>query len=535
MTKARRWLPLLLFGIVFVSALRPIRSYDGFWHLATGRWIVEHRALPLNDPFALASEQIRWINGEWLFQIILFGIEQLGGFMALGFLAGFLAGLSFALGAREATRWTSPGAAMLIGLIGWLGAAHRIDARPETAGIAMLAVFVAFALDRPTRFRNVGLVLVTMLWINLHPSALLAPPALALIVTGEALSGEVREKLRVRTGQLVLVTLSLLVNPWLVDGILAPFRLAGFLTREGIVNREWLPTDPAVFPLVYVSIVAGGVLLLASPDRKRLLPRTLLFAFLSILAARFVRNHGFLFAAMPLLLAPAIPALRPPMRKALGVIAAVLAAVLILASLPPRFGPHREIFPVESVAQLKAAGLKGNIYNPDQLGGYLIWSFHPARRVLTDGRNELFRDYIRLYGRSRVDSRIWAQLLRKYEIDLAVEEYRNAPVEVVDARTGRRDLLPASSVYFPPERWALIAFDDAAMILARREAFDPAKLASMELRSLVPDGFSAATVIRGDPEQARKELGRAQQQLGPSRRLEILKELLGGRPRNPIS
>ena len=25
---------------------RPIRSYDYFWHLATGRWIVEHHALP---------------------------------------------------------------------------------------------------------------------------------------------------------------------------------------------------------------------------------------------------------------------------------------------------------------------------------------------------------------------------------------------------------------------------------------------------------------------------------------------------------
>ena len=46
------------------------------------------------------------------------------------------------------------------------------------------------------------------------------------------------------------------------------------------------------------------------------------------------------------------------------------------------------------MARLRASGLHGRIYNPDQFGGYLIWSFYPERRVLTDGRNELHRTYI---------------------------------------------------------------------------------------------------------------------------------------------
>ena len=46
----RRFLPLALFAALTVAAFGAIRSYDLFWQLATGRWIVEHRALPQVDP-----------------------------------------------------------------------------------------------------------------------------------------------------------------------------------------------------------------------------------------------------------------------------------------------------------------------------------------------------------------------------------------------------------------------------------------------------------------------------------------------------
>ena len=55
-----------------LAAVAPVRNYDSFWHLATGRWIVEHRALPLQDPFAVASDRTEWINGEWLFETVAY-------------------------------------------------------------------------------------------------------------------------------------------------------------------------------------------------------------------------------------------------------------------------------------------------------------------------------------------------------------------------------------------------------------------------------------------------------------------------------
>ncbi len=41
--------------------------------------MVEHRALPATDPFGLASSRTEWVDGEWLFQLLLYGIYSAGG------------------------------------------------------------------------------------------------------------------------------------------------------------------------------------------------------------------------------------------------------------------------------------------------------------------------------------------------------------------------------------------------------------------------------------------------------------------------
>ena len=56
-----------------------IRSVDFFWHLAAGRWILEHREIPRFDPFRFTSDRAPWVDHEWLFQAILGGAEALGG------------------------------------------------------------------------------------------------------------------------------------------------------------------------------------------------------------------------------------------------------------------------------------------------------------------------------------------------------------------------------------------------------------------------------------------------------------------------
>jgi len=39
---------------------------DSYWHLAAGRWIIEHRTIPTTDPFSWTFAGSPWLAHEWL-------------------------------------------------------------------------------------------------------------------------------------------------------------------------------------------------------------------------------------------------------------------------------------------------------------------------------------------------------------------------------------------------------------------------------------------------------------------------------------
>lgn len=428
-----------LFVAFALASFGAIRSYDLFWQLATGRWIVEHRALPTADPFALASEKSEWIDGEWLYEVLLYSAHEAVGLQGLSVARGALAALIFTIAFFAARRESDTSAAMLAAAIGFAGAMPVLDLRPS--GVAALLVVLMLT------FRSLAArAALAVVWMNVHPSALLAPAVGAHRNWRAAIA----------------CALALLVNPYGWKGIVAPVRLTAFVQSGAFVNAEWLPSGPARFPILFIAIAIGvGVYALAA---KRDWWRIALFVLFAVLAVRHIRNQPLFFAAFPIL----VP--MPRIRAAVAYAASAAAIAIVALSTDHRLGVAPERFPIAAVERLRQTGLEGNIYNADQFGGFLIWSFYPQQRVLTDGRNELYRSYIPEWQAAREDQRKWTALLRKYRIDLAVEEYR-APLNVIDARTGRPTTMDASLAYWPRTQWALIAEDDAAMVFARRAAF----------------------------------------------------------------
>jgi hypothetical protein len=463
-TRGQRILGVTLFLLLGVAAIAPIRSYDFFWHLATGRWIAEHHALPTTDPFTIGSDGGRWINDEWLFDVVLHGVHSVAGFETLSVIRAALLGALFAFVFARAARRGDPSLALLFTAVSFFAVQQQLGMRPSTAAAALLALAIV-SLDTPIAF-----LAATIVWINVHPSAILAPLIPAL---------------RWRWRLALLACAALFVNPFGWRGVVAPFEVARFVAGGTFVNAEWLPSRPAEFPLLYITLaIAIGLFAIAS-DRRSHLWRMALLLVLAILAMRHVRNQGLYFVALPLLATPLV--VRPLARRsqlAIGSAAILLVAASFVHDRHRGVDPIR--FPVRAVARLRASGLRGNIYNADQFGGYLIWAFYPQRRVLTDGRNELHRAYIAESARARFDSRAWKALLHKYAIDVAVDEYRD-PIPVIDVRTRQHSVQQASLVYWPRNEWALIAYDDAAMVFARRAAFSKEVLERWELRGVVPD------------------------------------------------
>ena len=534
------------FVLAAIAAVAPIRSYDYFWHLTTGRWIVEHHAIPQFDPLAIASAHVPWINGEWLYQIALYALHGIGGDAGISISSALLAAAIFAIGILITSQ--DAGVALLIAGVAFAGASDRLGVRPAAA--AALLIVIAIGL-LGSRLRLVPLTiayaLLTIAWINVHPSALLAP-LLALIsilqvaigrsAAGSAAGppparrreGTTRQRaagatageppaLRSSALRAVIVsaasTIALLVNPYGWNAVLAPLRLASEIHSGAFVNAEWLPSTFDFFPLLYVTIVAVALLFLGMKEKRANAWRLVIFALLAALAIRYVRNQGLFFAALPLL-APPIGNFSRRVSNAIAA-CALLPLAWVFQHNVHRPGIDDERFPTRAVAALRSYNLPGNIYNVDQFGGLIEWTFYPQRRALTDGRNELFRDFIEADAVAHHDSRAWHAMIAKYGLVLSVDEYQNEKIEVLDVASGERRALPASLVRYRRRDWALIAFDDAAMVFARRDTFPASRLDAIEYRFLVPDDPGIVYANAQFRDSARKEIARARAQFGDIR------------------
>jgi hypothetical protein len=164
--------PLALVSVVLALAAAwsfafvPLRaSQDEWWHLKTGRWIVEHGGLPTTDIFTYAGEGLRWHNHEWLAQVIFYGVYAAGDRTAWGGLRALITfkalvvvatfGLVMWCAARRCGSWR---VAALVGLVaadvarrtiyppadpvlsadgGLRGAAVGVEAGPAEAGMAV--------------------------------------------------------------------------------------------------------------------------------------------------------------------------------------------------------------------------------------------------------------------------------------------------------------------------------------------------------------------------------------------------------------
>jgi len=118
---------------------------------------------------------------------------------------------------------------------------------------------------------------------------------------------------------------------------------------------------------------------------------------------------------------------------------------------------------------------------------------------------------------------VWHDLLDKYDIDLAVDEFAQ-PIEVFDIASQQKRTMPASLARYRRRDWALIAFDDVAMVFARRSKFPAELLDRIEYIYLVPDAPNIPYATEQYRQAALREIERAKHELGESRVMAALEQ-----------
>jgi hypothetical protein len=210
-------------------------------------------------------------------------------------------------------------------------------------------------------------------------------------------------------------------------------------------------------------------------------------------------------------------------------------------SLPANWSLDPGRFPVAACEKIAARAPGIRLYNDVQFGGYLIWRLFPERKVFIDGRNELYAGLLprlaRIHaGQSPYED--WRKLITDYAIEGAIVRYKDTKVGVLypAARPGDpplRGYRAWSAFLFPRQEWALVDFDDTALVFMKRGGRGEPWANTDEYRDYNPeDDDYLLEKARLDPSFAkrlRSEVVRRQQQSPPCDRakrfLEQLDEL----------
>src|SRR5436305_10729126 len=124
-----RW---LLFVAIFSLAAVPPLDPDLWWHLANGRLIVATASIPHLDVYSFSAAGQAWVMHEWLADLAMFGLHQLGGLpLLVGVFAAIVMAAAICLYWLLRRAGLHPTASVALTLVGALAGSTAWGARPQ--------------------------------------------------------------------------------------------------------------------------------------------------------------------------------------------------------------------------------------------------------------------------------------------------------------------------------------------------------------------------------------------------------------------
>ncbi len=158
---------IVLFLGLFLMTLRPIADPDFWWHLRTGQLIVQTHVIPHTDPFSFTKAGGPWITHEWLSELLMYALYQIGSYGLLIFFFSIIITGTFLLTYFRSPSETRPYVAGFILLLGAVSTAPTWGVRPQMISFLLTSLFL-FLLDRYRRDgKLVSLIPLPLITVNL--------------------------------------------------------------------------------------------------------------------------------------------------------------------------------------------------------------------------------------------------------------------------------------------------------------------------------------------------------------------------------
>jgi hypothetical protein len=450
---------------LLLPLLRPSSSLidpDTYLHLAVGRWMLDHGALPFRDPFSGSMPGAPWVPHEWVAEMLFAALYILGGWGALMLATTACYGFSLWLFTRRLLTRCEPFTVLIVvTLTGFMVYRHLL-VRPHVLVFPILVAWSAALIEcrDSDRAPSLWLLPLMVLWSNLHGSFLFGL-ALGLYLGAEAVlcarnAAIRRQSLRQWGLFLVLGTLAGFATPNGLDGVLHPFLLLAQPTSMATFT-EWLPPDLREDRLMEIWIL-GAMALGLGLGLKLPLTRLVLLLGLYYEVFQSIRHLDLLCWVGPLAVAAALgPQLAaliraehpsglakwmerragPSDRRGIG-IAALLALLLGLGTaLYPPQPIDAATYPVAAVAAARAMQVSGPVLNEESFGGYLVYM---GIAPFIDGRIEMYGDaFLARWARAERGNReVMTGLLDRYHITWTLFPPDSGAVQILDILPGWR-------------------------------------------------------------------------------------------------
>lgn len=463
---------LLILSFFYLTASVPLHDYDFWWHIATGRHIVETGSLPDSDPFSYVStldenknlhsfRENFILKQYWLAQVLFYHIYDYAGPTGIILLRTTILILTICLVFWRLQRWeVSLPISFITIYILYTIITRSMGERPVLFTI-LLSPLVFFILEHYKEKKDSSIFLllpVMILWSNLHGGFILGVVTILTFMAGEGVKIVLKKNVFSKKENAKFYIASILglgcsfVNPTGWDAFIVSFSTEYLPFTEGIQEYQspLFYFKNMLYPHLYGYFVLVGlfpvVLLLRNAKidiTHIILLSGLLYA--SIEGSRFIIFYATISA---MILGKEVDAIVKKyfIKKIPGswvqkgssalLLGCLLSAILFSAGLPKlrdfKFAIATDVMvPERAVKFIKKNTIEGNIFNDYGYGGYLLWTLHP-RKIFIDSRAlnlTVMREFSwitsateTLSGAALAPGKLplWEKLLNHYDVNVII-------------------------------------------------------------------------------------------------------------------
>jgi hypothetical protein len=378
-------------------------SQDGWLALISGRVVAGH-GIPQHDYFAYLTHGVRWVDQQWLSQLLMYEVAHVGGLQLLTVAYVLLTGSAFAAAMAAARRLGAEDLHVLVATLpgAFLYLVTAVSIRTQGLAYPLFVATVwllASEVRSPVRRRRVYWVFpMLVLWGNLHGSVTMGA-GLAVLYGLVLLLGDLRRE-GVRgladaraLAFIVLSPLTLLATPY-GTGMVHYYRATLLNPEFSRMVTEWKPAISVpvlAIPLfVLIALTAAAFARCVVQARRGGVQRPQLFdvvtlSVLAIGAVMAVRNLTWfglaLVVLLPSILTQAKGGKPAPLRRSrtnlmLAIASIALAALMTLAILGRPTAWFTTTYPAKAIPTLRtliARDPHAKILADVRYADWLIW------------------------------------------------------------------------------------------------------------------------------------------------------------------